>query len=242
MLSGIDGVICLSGRGSATPVDRRLQAELRRSRIDSVGTLAQAMAAADRPPARFCLRLGRRLLRRHRRSRSDRTGAERRRVPGRAVPAMGGRGRPGASAGVRVVHLRTGLVLRRRRPAGPLKPCSSPASAAGSAGPPVHALDLDHRRGRRDPSSARARRRVRAGESDRAGPVTNAEFTKTLGQMLHRPAVMPAPGFALRLVLGEFAGDVLEGQRAVPGSAFSSTGSVFTSFRILRGRTSTAAL
>ena len=51
-------------------------------------------------------------------------------------------------------------------------------------------------------------------------PVTNAEFARTLGRALHRPAFMPAPGFALRLLLGEMAdGLLLSGQRAVPAAA-----------------------
>ena len=36
-----------------------------------------------------------------------------------------------------------------------------------------------------------------------------------LGSALHRPAVLPAPGFALRAVVGEFAGDILSSQRIV---------------------------
>jgi uncharacterized protein (TIGR01777 family) len=51
------------------------------------------------------------------------------------------------------------------------------------------------------------------------GPVTNREFTKTLGRVLQRPALMPAPGFALRVVLGEMANTILEGQRVVPAKA-----------------------
>lgn len=50
-------------------------------------------------------------------------------------------------------------------------------------------------------------------------PVTNREFTKALGRALHRPAFMPAPGFALRIVLGEMAGIILEGQRVLPARA-----------------------
>ena len=47
-------------------------------------------------------------------------------------------------------------------------------------------------------------------------PVRNAEFIATLGRRLRRPTVIPAPGFALRLVLGEFASEALTGQRARP--------------------------
>jgi uncharacterized protein (TIGR01777 family) len=51
-------------------------------------------------------------------------------------------------------------------------------------------------------------------------PVTNREFAKALGQAMHRPAFMPAPGFALKLLLGEMAeGLLLSGQRAVPTKA-----------------------
>ena len=51
-------------------------------------------------------------------------------------------------------------------------------------------------------------------------PVTNAEFARTLGRVLRRPAVMPAPAFALRLLLGEMADALLlSGQRAVPARA-----------------------
>jgi hypothetical protein len=48
-------------------------------------------------------------------------------------------------------------------------------------------------------------------------PVTNAEFTKLLAAALHRPAVFPAPAFALRLLLGEMADSLLlSSQRVQP--------------------------
>jgi uncharacterized protein (TIGR01777 family) len=47
-------------------------------------------------------------------------------------------------------------------------------------------------------------------------PVRNAEFAATLGRVLHRPARIRTPTFALQLALGEGANAVLEGQRAVP--------------------------
>jgi len=48
-------------------------------------------------------------------------------------------------------------------------------------------------------------------------PVTNAEFTGVLARQLHRPAVMTAPAFALRLALGEMADEaLLSSARAVP--------------------------
>lgn len=47
-------------------------------------------------------------------------------------------------------------------------------------------------------------------------PPTQRKFALTLGRVLHRPAVLPAPRFALRLLMGEMADLVLAGQRAVP--------------------------
>jgi uncharacterized protein (TIGR01777 family) len=48
-------------------------------------------------------------------------------------------------------------------------------------------------------------------------PVTNAEFTRALGRSLHRPAMIPVPRFALRLAFGEMADEVLlASTRAVP--------------------------
>jgi uncharacterized protein (TIGR01777 family) len=49
------------------------------------------------------------------------------------------------------------------------------------------------------------------------GAVRNAEFTRELARALHRPALFPAPAFALRLALGEMAGTLLlSSQRVVP--------------------------
>lgn len=47
-------------------------------------------------------------------------------------------------------------------------------------------------------------------------PVRNRELARELGKALSRPSLMPTPGIALRLVLGEFGSVLLEGQRAVP--------------------------
>lgn len=74
-------------------------------------------------------------------------------------------------------------------------------------------------------------------------PVRNREFAKALGRAIHRPALIPVPGFALRLLFGAGLADeaLLGGQRAVPsrlqreGFAFryptleASLGHIFTS-------------
>lgn len=52
--------------------------------------------------------------------------------------------------------------------------------------------------------------------------VTNAEFTKTLAAVLHRPAIFSAPGFMLRLVLGEMADLMLGSARVLPSQALAT--------------------
>jgi len=120
--------------------------------------------------------------------------------------------------GIRVVLLRTGLVLARD--GGFLKRLLPPFRL-GLGGPIgdgrqwmswVHLADqialidfLLQRDDARGPYNACAPQ-----------PVRNAEFARSLGRVLHRPACLPVPAFALRLGLGELAGLLLGGQRAVP--------------------------
>lgn len=47
-------------------------------------------------------------------------------------------------------------------------------------------------------------------------PATNREFSRALGRALHRPAVMPVPALALKLLYGEMSTIILTGQRAIP--------------------------
>ena len=53
-------------------------------------------------------------------------------------------------------------------------------------------------------------------------PVTHLEFTKTLGSVLHRPTLFPAPALALKLLIGKFADALLGSQRIVPRVAQQS--------------------
>jgi uncharacterized protein (TIGR01777 family) len=66
-------------------------------------------------------------------------------------------------------------------------------------------------------------------------PLQNAEFTKVLAKAMHRPALFPAPAFALRVALGEMADALLlSSQRVVP-QALEKTG-----YRFLHSDLSTA--
>jgi uncharacterized protein (TIGR01777 family) len=58
-------------------------------------------------------------------------------------------------------------------------------------------------------------------------PVTNAEFGKSVGQVLHRPYWLPVPAFILRLALGKMSTLILDGQRIVPGRLMTEIGFQF---------------
>ncbi|MER6203242.1 TIGR01777 family oxidoreductase [Streptomyces sp. NPDC001586] len=53
-------------------------------------------------------------------------------------------------------------------------------------------------------------------------PLTNRQVTAAMGRVLHRPALLPVPAPALRIVLGEFSADVLGSQRARPARLLES--------------------
>lgn len=127
-----------------------------------------------------------------------------------------------ASPKTRVVCIRTGLVLDRRGGALPkmLPPfwigAGGPVGSGRQFWPWIHIADwvglvrfgID--------------RPVVSGAINLTAPnpVTNREFARMLGRAIHRPAALPAPGFALNLLLGEMADALLlSGQRAVPARA-----------------------
>lgn len=217
LLAGADAAVCLSGAGVG---DKRwtdsYKATLRSSRLDSVGTMARAIVAAGSPgvfvsasAVGYYGDTGDRVV-------DESAGPGTGFLAGlcvewEAAPA------PAAEAGARVALLRTGLVLAAD---GGLLKRLKPIAAFGVAGrlgsgrqymPWISLADeidairflLEHD--------------VR-GPVNLTGPtpVSNAEFTATLGRVLHRPTVLPTPAFALKLALGEFAEDTLTGQRAVP--------------------------
>ena len=136
---------------------------------------------------------------------------------------------PAEVAGVRVAHLRTGIVLSRD---GGALAAQLPIFKLG-AGAPLGT-------GRQWTSWISLRDEVGAishcltapvtGPVNLVGPVpvTNRDFTKALGRAVHRPTLPVAvPGFVLRAALGQFAEEgVLRGQRLVP-AVLQRTGYVF---------------
>ena len=130
--------------------------------------------------------------------------------------------RRAATGHTRVVCIRTGVVLEKDGGALPpmLPPfrfgVGGPVGSGRQYWPWIHRQDWVDlvRWAIRTPDSGAA---VNATAPN---PVTNAEFARALGRAMHRPALMPAPAFALRLLLGEMADALLlSGQRAVPRRA-----------------------
>jgi len=58
-------------------------------------------------------------------------------------------------------------------------------------------------------------------------PVSNREFSRTLGEVMNRPSWLPVPGAALKLALGEMSTLVLDGQRVVPARLLHEAGCTF---------------
>jgi uncharacterized protein (TIGR01777 family) len=128
-----------------------------------------------------------------------------------------------AELGLRVVKIRTGVVLDK---AGGALKTMLPPFKLGAGGPVaggaqylpwIHVDDLVglYLRALDDPSWSGAY------NGAAPEPVTNKAFSKALGRALHRPAVAPVPGFAIRLLYGDMAEIVTEGQRAVPERALA---------------------
>jgi uncharacterized protein (TIGR01777 family) len=55
-------------------------------------------------------------------------------------------------------------------------------------------------------------------------PVSNREFSRTLGEVMRRPSWLPVPGAALKLAMGEMSTLVLDGQRVIPARLVNETG------------------
>ena len=53
-------------------------------------------------------------------------------------------------------------------------------------------------------------------------PVTNREFTRRMGEALHRPTILPVPAFAVKAIFGEMAQVVLGSLRILPKAAESA--------------------
>jgi uncharacterized protein (TIGR01777 family) len=217
-LEGADAVVNLAGAGIG---DHRWTAEYKRtlltSRTRTTGLLARTLAALDDPPPVW--------------------------VQGSAIGWYGDRGSqeltetssagegflprlvreweaatgPAEDAGVRVVHARTGIVLSAD---GGALGRMLPLLRLGVGGPLGSGRQYWSWITLRDEVAA-LRHLLTAAVHGPVNlcsprPATNAEITRALARALRRPAVVAVPSFALRVVLGELASDVLGSQRALP--------------------------
>ncbi len=137
--------------------------------------------------------------------------------------------KPAADAGIRVVNVRIGVVISKEGGAlakmllpfkmgaggkvGSGKQYWSWVSHDDVVGVLLHALDCEQLSGPVNAVSPNA--------------VTNAEFTKILGSVLHRPTVLPMPAFAAKLALGQMADDLLLASAHVVPKKLEETGYEF---------------
>jgi hypothetical protein len=133
---------------------------------------------------------------------------------------------PARAAGIRVVNVRIGVIVSRQGGAlasmllpfklgvggkiGSGRQYMSWVSLDDVVGTILHALGHQEIAG---PVNAVA-----------PSPVTNAEFTRAMGATLHRPTVLPLPGFAARLALGQMADDLLLASTRVVPRRLEETG------------------
>lgn len=216
-----DLIVNLAGE----PIAHRWTSERRRriydSRVKGTRALADAIAAMPRRPRAF---VSGSAIGYYGRNRHDETLTEAS-LPGDDFLATTSRdweqaAEPAATAGVRVAALRTGIVLGRD---GGALARMLPPFLAGVGGPLAS--------GRQWMSWISLTDTVRAirficEHATLSGavnivapePVRNSGFTSTLGSVLHRPAILPVPRFALTALFGEMAEHtILASQRVLPG-------------------------
>jgi len=225
LVSGFEAVIHLSGESVAGRWNAKKKRRIRESRVVSTRNLSQALAASEQKPAVFICAsaIG------YYGSRGDEILTEAS-PPGTGFLAEVSQeweeaAKPASDTGIRLVNLRTGIVLARN--GGALEQILTPfrLGLGGRIGSGrqwwswIHIEDLIsavahivHDQTLRGPVNLTA-----------PDPVTNAEFTRVLARALHRPAVVPVPAFALRMAFGEFADQgLLASARVLPKKLMDS--------------------
>ena len=229
-LAGADAVVHLAGAPVAHRWSDERKRAIRESRVRGTEQLAQAVRAMDLKP-RVVLSgsaigwYG---------DRGD-TIVDESSGPGsgflsRVCVDWEGAAAPMADAGVRVVLLRTGIVLS---PDGGALERLLPIFRLGGGGRLGSGRQWMSWIGLTDQLCAMEHALFTEsmhGPANLVAPnaVTNAEFATTLGRVLARPAVVPVPSFALELLYGEMARDTLLGGQRVLPHALSTAGFEFT--------------
>lgn len=218
LLEGLDAVVHLAGAGVG---DKRwtdaYKQEILRSRVDGTTTIAEAMAKATEGPRILICGSAIGYYGDTGDRPTDETGPKGAGFLADVVQQWEAAADPAINAGLRVAFARTGLVVSSKGGAWQkLFPIfkAGLGGKLGSGSQYWSPISLD--------DEIRALRYLI--DEDLQGPVnlvgpnplTNAEVTKIMGEVLKRPAIIPVPGFALKAVLGEFAEDTLASQRIIP--------------------------
>jgi uncharacterized protein len=136
-----------------------------------------------------------------------------------------------SSAGIRVVHLRTGIVLSRDGGALPKMATPFTFGAGGKIGSGRQYMSWIDLEDEAQVILHCLQTESLKGPVNSVGPTpaTNSEFTKALGRALSRPSILPLPAFAARLLLGEMADALLLSSQRVEPLKLRSSGYVFRS-------------
>jgi uncharacterized protein (TIGR01777 family) len=226
-LEGFDAVIHLAGESIASGRwNTAKKARIRESRVQGTRLLAERLAATSRTPrVLICASaIG------YYGSRGDEIMTEASSTGSgflaevcrdwEAAPA------PASAKGIRVVNCRFGVILSAR--GGALAKMLLPfrlgtGGKIGSGGQYMSWIAVDDAVGAIEHGLARDK--VQGPINCVApNPVTNLQFTKTLGRVLSRPTIIPMPAFAARLVFGEMADELLLSSTRVQPSKLLETG------------------
>jgi uncharacterized protein (TIGR01777 family) len=229
-LEGFDAVVHLSGQNIAGGRwTAKFKQKLRDSRLDSTGLLARTLAGLQRRPAvlicasaiGFYGDRGQEVL-------TEESAAGTGFLP-ELCQAWEAAAAPARDAGVRVVHPRIGVVLSPR--GGALKPMLTPfklglGGIVGTGRQFWSWISLDDLLGViehciADPGMAGPVNAVAP------HPVTNREFTKTLGVVLHRPTLLPVPALVVSAAFGEMGRTLLLGSSRVSPAKLEAAGFSF---------------
>ena len=188
------------------------------SRVATTRTLAEAVAGSDRKPAFVAQNGIAGYGDRGDAPLTEESAFDADTFMGRVTRAWQDATTPAVEAGVRTVVMRSGVVLDRH--GGAMKPLL-PLFKAGLGGPVGDGSQYFSTISMPDWLRAATHLAV---DDDASGvynvsapnATTNADFGKELGRMLHRPAVLKAPSWAIRRVVGDMSSELLNSTRVEP--------------------------
>jgi len=230
-LENISAAIHLSGANVAahrwTPAYKR---EIADSRIQSTRALAEVLAKLRHPPQTLFVASAAGIYGNRNGQLLDETSAPGSGFLAQVCQDWEAAAEPAIQAGIRVVHLRLGVVI-------------GPGSGALAKMLPIFRLGLGGPLGSgqqwmswislQDAISAilfllESPSITGPVNLTAPSPITNGQFTRALAHAVHRPAILPAPAFALRIALGEMADEALLSSARVYPSRLTSAGFKFT--------------